>query len=200
MKDPYKVLGVSPSDGDDEIKKAYRELARKYHPDNYTDPNLSELAEEKMKEINEAYDAVKKMREGNSGNTYSYSQSDSSSSRYGEIRRLINSGRFANAEGLLDAVPMAERNAEWFYLKGCVLMNRGSYFEAKRHIDTACSMDPGNGEYQKARADMNSYTGRYGRTTTSNTGSSFDGCDICTTLLCADCLCECMGGDLIGCC
>ena len=62
MRDPYEVLGVSPDAGDDEIKRAYRDLARKYHPDNYQNNPLSDLAEEKMKEINEAYDAITKGR------------------------------------------------------------------------------------------------------------------------------------------
>ncbi|MCL2367524.1 MAG: DnaJ domain-containing protein, partial [Oscillospiraceae bacterium] len=64
MSDPYKVLGVSPSASDDEVKKAYREQARKYHPDNYHNNPLADLAQEKMKEINEAYDAILRMRGG----------------------------------------------------------------------------------------------------------------------------------------
>ena len=64
MKDPYSVLGVSQSASDDEIKRAYRELARKYHPDNYQNNPLADLAEEKMKEINEAYDTITKQRAG----------------------------------------------------------------------------------------------------------------------------------------
>ena len=64
MRDPYNVLGVSQSASDDEVKKAYRELARKYHPDNYQNNPLADLAEEKMKEINEAYDAITKQRAG----------------------------------------------------------------------------------------------------------------------------------------
>ncbi|NMA36967.1 MAG: J domain-containing protein, partial [Papillibacter sp.] len=64
MRDPYEVLGVSRNASEDEIKKAYRELARKYHPDNYKDNPLSDLAQEKMKEINEAYDAITKGRAG----------------------------------------------------------------------------------------------------------------------------------------
>lgn len=80
MKDPYKVLGVSPDASDDEIKKAYRALARKYHPDNYNGSDLADLAEEKMKEVNEAYDAVKKMREA--GQSYSGQSSFSSSGSY----------------------------------------------------------------------------------------------------------------------
>ena len=58
MTDPYKVLGVSPNASDDEIKAAYRQLAKKYHPDNYANNPLADLAEEKMREINEAYDMI----------------------------------------------------------------------------------------------------------------------------------------------
>ncbi len=60
MSDPYKVLGVSPYATDDEISKAYKNLAKKYHPDNYTDNPLADLATEKMQEINQAYDEIKK--------------------------------------------------------------------------------------------------------------------------------------------
>ena len=68
MTDPYKVLGVSPNATDDEVKDAYRRLARKYHPDNYVNNPLSDLATEKMKEINEAYDEIQRQRKsGGSG-------------------------------------------------------------------------------------------------------------------------------------
>ena len=67
MNDPYSVLGVSPNASDEEIKKAYRELARKYHPDNYQNNPLADLAEEKMKEINEAYETITKQRSGGGG-------------------------------------------------------------------------------------------------------------------------------------
>ena len=62
MNDPYAVLGVSPSASDEEIKRAYRELVKKYHPDNYANNPLADLAEAKMKEVNEAYDAIVKSR------------------------------------------------------------------------------------------------------------------------------------------
>ncbi|MDR2606703.1 MAG: J domain-containing protein [Oscillospiraceae bacterium] len=64
MTDPYQVLGVPSTASDDEVKRAYRELAHKYHPDNYRDNPLSDLAEQKMKEINEAYDRIQRMRSG----------------------------------------------------------------------------------------------------------------------------------------
>ena len=105
MNDPYSVLGVSRNASDDEIKKAYRDLARKYHPDNYHDNPLADLAQEKMKEINEAYDAITRERSSSSGKggggayqgSYSggYSGSGSSSSSGGDLgraRNAINSG------------------------------------------------------------------------------------------------------------
>lgn len=69
MTDPYQVLGVSPNASDDEVKRAYRELSRKYHPDTYADNPLSDLAEEKFKEVQEAYRQIMDMRAGN-GNGY----------------------------------------------------------------------------------------------------------------------------------
>ena len=70
MRNPYEILGVDANATDEEIKKAYHNLARKYHPDNYaSNPDMAELAGEKMKEVNEAYEAIKKMREGGTGGT-----------------------------------------------------------------------------------------------------------------------------------
>ena len=70
ITDPYKVLNVGPDASDDEIKKAYRELARKYHPDHYHGSPLEEMAEEKMKEINEAYAMIQKQRKGGGQQPY----------------------------------------------------------------------------------------------------------------------------------
>ena len=81
MNDPYSVLGIQSNASDDEVRKAYRELARKYHPDNYQDNPLADLAEEKMKEINEAYETITKQRAGGSsygGGGAAYQQQRSS--------------------------------------------------------------------------------------------------------------------------
>ena len=206
MKDPYSVLGVTRSATDDEIKKAYRDLARKYHPDNYQqDPNLAELASEKMKEVNEAYERIQSERSGKSSQSSgSYSQSTSTDPRFNEIRSLINQRRFSEAEIRLDSMTMADRGAEWHFLKACVLMQRGHFFDAQKHIETACYMDPSNGEYQQARAQMAGHSSAYGRgyNTTYNTRptSDCDMCTICQAIWCADCCCECMGADCIRCC
>lgn len=207
MKDPYSVLGVSRDATDEEIKKAYRALARKYHPDNYAGSNLADVAEEKMKEINEAYDAVQKMRAapssagyGYSGSTgYSYGSSGGTTS-YTRVRQMIHEGLYSDAELILDAAPMSERGAEWNFLKGVVLMQRGFYFDAQKYIETACYLDPTNMEYRQAKQHMRSSAVGYGSPyqTVHTGGCSL--CDVCSSLLIADCLCECCGGDLIRCC
>ena len=195
MTDPYQVLGVSRGASDEEIKKAYRELAKKYHPDNYADSPLADLAQEKMKEINEAYDTIQKERMSK-GSSSGYS-GDSS---FAEIRSYINAGDFFEAGIRLDSVRQQYRNAEWYYLKGRVNEGRGFFFEASRCYDTAVRMDPQNDEYREAasriRANANSFDNR--RNASGSGGCS--ACDICTGLMCADCCCECMGGDLIRCC
>lgn len=201
MNDPYKVLGVSRNATDDEIKAAYRELAKKYHPDNYADNPLSDLVEEKMKEINEAYETIRKERAGgsSSGSSGGYGGGYSGSGNFAHVRQLIASGRYSEAELSLDSMAQSDRNAEWNYLKGCVLLQRGAVYDAQRHIDTACYMDPNNAEYRNARDSMRGYAaggGRQYRTTQGGTNM----CDICSTLICMDCLCECCGGDLISCC
>lgn len=204
MKDPYMTLGVSRDATDEEIKKAYRTLARKYHPDNYAGSDLADVAEEKMKEINEAYDMIGKMRAaGGTGGSYTGTSSSQSytSGNYAEIRYRINEGRFSDAEILLDAIPASQRGAEWNFLKGCVMMQRGYYFDAQKYIETACYLDPTNMEYrqvkQRMRATASSYDSPY---RTTSYGSACSGTDCCTSLICADCLCKCCGGDLIRCC
>ena len=202
-KDPYEILGVQPTATDDEVKAAYRAQARKYHPDNYADNPLSELAEEKMQEINEAYDAIVRMRRGQGGHTgnagYTGQSTGYGNSRHRDIRQMIGQNRLADAEMLLDGVPSHARDAEWFFLKGSVQYKKGWLEDAYTHFQTACRMDPGNLEYRQALNRMATYrqTGGY-RTVDNQQGCT--GCDVCTSLWCADCCCECMGGDLIRCC
>ncbi len=194
MKDPYAVLGVSPNATDAEVKAAYRALARKYHPDKYSDNPLSDLAQEKMQEINEAYDAIVRMRQGGG-----QSGGVGGNSRYADVRNMISTNRISDAEMLLDGIPSASRDAEWHFLKGSVLYKKGWLEDAMTHYNVACRMDPSNAEYRAAfnRMQMNRQTGGY---RTTNVGGGCSGCDVCSSLLCADCCCECMGGDLIRCC
>lgn len=199
-RDPYKVLGVSPNASDEEIKNAYRALARKYHPDNYSADNpLADLATEKMQEINEAYDTIEKMRsEGSRGGSSSYYAGGASHSPvYAEIRRNINARRFGAAESALGRIPEYDRGAEWHYLTSVTLMHRGWVNDAMRELEIACSMDPANVEYQRAKQMFNSTANGYGSTYYNEGARRAGGCgdtDLCTTLCCASLLCDCCSG------
>ena len=213
MKDPYSILGVSPGASDEEVKNAYRNLARRYHPDNYDDNNpLKELAKEKMQEINAAYDEIQRDRSeserssGNSGSSYNNYSSNSGSATgvYATIRQKINERKYRDAEELLRTVPEFNRTADWHFLNSVCLMQRGKTADAMRELELACTMDPSNLEYQKAKEMFNTAGSRYGSTYYGDGGrryrsSSDEACDCCMNLICLDCLCECLGGDLIRC-
>ena len=203
MNDPYKILGISPDATDDEIKKAYRALARKYHPDKYRDSDLAELAEEKMKEINAAYEEVKKMRERGetyreNGNPYgaqgSYGRNRSSNSQYARVRDLINGGNLVGAETLLNNVPEIDRNAEWHFLMGTINMKRQNFVDAQRYFDTACSMDPYNDEYRYFRDYLRT---RANSRKDGSENAPSGGCLPCCAFLPMTCFCcpLCCGGN-----
>ena len=193
MRDPYSILGLTPDASTDDVKKAYRELAKKYHPDVNADNPLKHLADEKMKEINEAYDTIMKMRE--SGNTY-YDSSASDNANIARASSLISQGRYAEARIVLDSVSVSSRNAEWYYLSGVLQTKSGMYFDARASFEEASRRDPANPRYREALRRV-SQNGAYSG---GSSASGCSGCDMCTGLLCADCLCECCGGDLIRCC
>ncbi|MBQ8974681.1 MAG: DnaJ domain-containing protein [Oscillospiraceae bacterium] len=197
MTNPYSVLGVSPDASDEDVKKAYRDLARKYHPDNYHDNPLADLAQEKMKEINEAYDEITKQRAGGGNSSSGYSGGYSSGGYSGgttpefqRIRAAINAGNLDLAEQLLNS--MSTRSAEWYFLMGSMYYRRGWLDEARRYFQSAVQMEPGNAEYAQALAMMNGAGAAYrpyGTRAVSDSGC--DMCDICTTMMCLNMCCNC---------
>lgn len=189
MKNPYEILGVKENATKEEIKKAYRELVKKYHPDQYGTNPLQDLAEEKMREINEAYDYLMK-------NTPDSSDSNSSNIYY-SIRMDIQNGDLVSAENKLKSIRI--RDAEWNYLSGILYQRKGWYDAAYNSLSMACRMDPANMEYREALERMHMGNTFY-KDTYRGTRNDPDFCNICTTLWCMDCCCECGGGDFISCC
>ena len=197
MRDPYEVLGVSRTASDSEIKTAYRELVKKYHPDNYANNPLADLASEKMKEINEAYDSITRGRAGQSQSSGSYQSAyqnsyqtyntySGNSGNYAQVRSYINANQLDAAESLLNTA--ANRDAEWYYLKGVIAYRKGWMDEARQNYQTACAMMPGNYEYQNAlRTVQGGYTPY--RQTNYQRSDMDQACEICNALLCLNCLC-----------
>ena len=214
MNDPYQILGVPETASDEEVKRAYRELARKYHPDNYHDHPLADLAQEKMKDINAAYEQITKMRSGaksgghsSAGTSGSYSgyggyqqqyssQSSSGSSVLQQVRIAINTGNISRAEALL--ANYSDHNAEWNFLRGAVCYRRGWMDEAKRYYQTACQMDPGNAEYRQALEFMERGTESAYRPGGQPFGTEVCGVSLCLPLCCLWTLCN--GGGYWFCC
>lgn len=195
--DPYKVLGVTPQTSDDDVKRAYRELARKYHPDNYVNNPLSDLAEQRMKEINEAYDMIMNGRTGNgagagqqqSGAGQQRAYSGPNAGVYSQVRQAINQGNLGLAESLLQRA--SQRDAEWFFLMGTVYYRKGWYDEAGRAYTQACQMDPSNAEYRTALGNLN-MSGGYGG---YRPMAEANMCDCCVQMACLNCcLNSCCGG------
>lgn len=197
MPNPYEILEIDKNATDEEIKKAYRELAKKYHPDNFRDNPLADLATEKMKIINEAYDEIQKQR-SNGSNSNGYYDKNAGFSNFPRVRELIAGKRFSEAEILLDSTAQSSRNAEWFYLKGVLLTERGWFFDAQKNFEAAYNLDPNNHEYRDALYQIkNKSNNFYANKGYNNARQNADcsPCDICAGLMCADCLC-----DLFRCC
>lgn len=216
MRDPYQVLGIPSTATDEEVKKAYRNLARKYHPDNYHDNPLEDLAQERMKEINEAYETIRNQRKaaqsgGQSGygsgynpgygagyNTgYNTGYSGAYGAAWQRIRLAISQGNLNLAEELLNA--QTDHNGEWNFLKGAVCYKRGWMDEARRYYETAVQMDPGNPEYRQALAMAEGRSAGYRPAGYSRvtTGGCDDPCTrLCGTMLC----CNLLGGGGYFCC
>ncbi|KPU26864.1 molecular chaperone DnaJ [Caloranaerobacter sp. TR13] len=202
MKNPYEVLGLRDGASEEEIKRAYKMLVRKYHPDQYVNNPLADLAEEKLKEINEAYNILmnKRSRNHESNNNWKYNQYDSTNfSEFDEVRKLIDMGRLKEAYNILEN--STSRGAEWYFLKGVILLKKGWYEQGYQHVRRAVNLDPNNTEYRNVLNNISFRNETYrdvGRS--MGYGSDTSLCEICQCLICTDCCCECMGGDFITCC
>ena len=198
---PYKVLGVSENASQDEIRKAYLDLVKKYHPDKYTDNPLKDLANEKLKEINQAYDMLQRRPEENAGTRgaytggYSGGQADGAytgayASEFSRVRAHINQNNLNAAKSILDGIPL--HNAEWNYLYGILYLRWGWYDKARDHMKTAYEQEPSNNEYKNAYTTLINNNRPFAQGG-AGADSDCDACDICSTMMCMNCLCNCGG-------
>lgn len=197
---PYEILGVKPGASQEEIKSAYRKLVKQYHPDQYGDNPLKDLAQEKLAEVNKAYDMLKNNSSEQQYTSYNNSNSNTYSNNsvvYAEVRSLIQMRNISVAESKLNAI--RDRDAEWYFLYGSVMMSKGWFESAYNNIQRACTMDPNNFEYRQAFNQLQARSRGYSQSYRTNQ-SNMDTCDCCMNLWCLDSICECFGGDLIGCC
>ena len=197
---PYEVLGIKEGASEEEIKAAYKELVKKYHPDKYADNPLSDLAEEKMQEINEAYDMLMKHSTsssygyGSSSGSYAGASSSASSADFMQIRRDIDMGKLDVAESALNGI--SSRSAEWYFLKGVVSSRKGWYDEAVNYLQTACNMEPANQEYRRHYASIVNQGNAFQNQAQGHGYNSMANDDMCCQALqcyiCADCCCDCI--------
>ena len=216
VQDPYKVLGVSPDASDEEIKKAYRELTKKYHPDRNPD---NPAAAEKMNDINAAYDAIKNGTAqqqyayqgdgagydpygwnpwggyGYAGGAYGYQQSarqQSERSEYTAARSYIRNGMYKEALTALAGVPIPERDGRWYYLSAVANMYQGSKIAALNDARKAVEIDPGNEEYRRLVQQLQSggdYYTNYTRTYHSGLGADRLCLAMCAANMCLGPMC-----------
>jgi len=202
---PYKVLGVSEDATQEEIRAAYLKLVKKYHPDKYTDNPLKELANEKLKEINEAYEMLTKKSQSTSANRGQYgygggysgsgsAYSGPGAADFARARSFINQNNLQAAKQVLDGISV--RNAEWYYLYGIVYLRQGWYDKAREYIAIAYQQEPGNAEYAAAYNSIRSTGGAYSRSAGTYSSYNCTPCPMFATALC----CSSMGFPVCFCC
>jgi molecular chaperone DnaJ len=146
MADPYSILEINPGASDEELTKAYRRLAKKYHPD--INPG-NKTAEQKMREVNAAYDEIKKQRSGGAN----YQQADSSYGRQSQnfemnqVRIFVENRRYRDALFVLSQLP--NHTGEWFFYSAIANAGTGNRATALSHAGEAVRMEPGNIQFRQ---------------------------------------------------
>ena len=205
MADPYRVLGVPRSASDDEVKKAYRTLCRKYHPDANINKPDAEQAAAKFTEVQQAYEQIMdERRNGGSfqrnygGAQYDFGRSRRSGAGTDEYTlhlqaaaNYINTRHFREALNVLSA--MSRRTAEWYYLSALANAGLGNNYAAAEQAKTAASMDPGNPMYRNLAQNLSSGGFRYDERSAPYGGPRGNGStcsDICMANLCLNACCN----------
>lgn len=163
MTDPYRVLGVSRNASDDEIKKAYRNLSRKYHPDaNVNNPNRDQ-AEERFKEVQQAYDQImKEKQQGGGYGDFGYNYGNAGGRGYqnaggneqdsNEMRAAANylaNHYYKEAMNVLNGIPESNRGGRWYYYSAVASEGLGNLVNAKEFANRAVALEPSNFQYRQ---------------------------------------------------
>lgn len=191
---PYDILGVSPSATDEEIKKAYRTLSRKYHPDaNVGKPGEKE-AEEKFKQIQQAYTQIMKERE-QGYKTYGYQSDnrtaggDSDTVEMQAAANFINSRRFREALNVLEGIQ--NHNAQWYYLSAIANAGLGNNIRAQDMARQAMEMEPDNAQYQMLWQQLQSGRQWYGNMAGGYGRPDMSMDNLCCQILALNMMCGC---------
>ena len=219
MTDPYKVLGIPSTATDDEVKQAYRRLAKRYHPDaNPGDQN----AERRMQEINAAYDEIMNRRTNpNAGRSTGYDpfggfdpfgcggfggyqqrqQQTYSSPEMQAARNYVRFGHYQEAQNLLRTV--TNRTAEWYFVSAQAEYGLGNKANALDFAQRACQMDPDNFEFRRFLSQLESGSQAY-RSAGQGYGFGSMPAILCQNPFLACCLlntlCSCCCGGRFYCC
>ena len=187
MQDPYRILGVSRDASEDEIKRAYRKMAKKYHPDINKEPG----AEEKFIEIQNAYQQILDYKKHGGSqdfwnqNSFYQSQSSYQNGGYNDYQQAVNylnMGQFQAAYNIL--VNITDRDASWYYLFAYANYGMGNQIAALDAAEKACQMDPTNQQYRQLYAQIQQGRTRY-RGMQSSYGGFMDAC--CALMVCNMC-------------
>ena len=209
MIDPYSILGISRDASDEEVKKAYRKMSRKYHPDANIDNPNKEQAEEKFKQVQQAYEQIMKEREqgidyGNYGsNNYGgfggfSGQADSGYQDEESMRRqaaanYIQSGHYREAMNVLQS--LSQRNGQWYYLSSMANMGLGNNVNALNDIKQAIRLEPDNVQYQMVLQQMEGGGNWYQEMQNPFGGMPTGGDDYCMKLCLANMACSLTKGN-----
>ena len=225
-QDPYSVLGLTPNATDEEVKKAYRELTKKYHPD--LNPG-NEAAAKKMNEINAAYDRIKNgnVQQGYGqqygayqqqyggyqqygyrpydsyyswGGNWGGAQQQYERSEYTAAKNYIRNGMYKEAINALSGVPVPERDGKWYYLHAGANMYMGNKIAALESAKRAVEIDPGNEEYRRLLEQLQRGGEYYDNYTTVRYGAGISPDKLCLTMMCMNMLCGYPCGYTFFCC
>lgn len=190
MNNPYEVLGLRPGASEEEVKKAYRSLSRKYHPDaNINNPN-KDKAEEKFKEVQQAYQAIMDGNTGGGSSAYGYDPfnrarnfgggTTQEESRLGAAQNFILNGMYQ--EALRTLADIEQRSGRWYYLSASANMGAGNQATAMEHINKAIQMEPNNMEYRRMQSRMQSGGDWYNNRSFTYEMPNIKGNGCCTSL------------------